>query len=211
MTRNEDYSEAFRLASQELAKTNLHRICSVSGAVCVDDANGQPAISLQFMNQEHLVEFKPKVEVLLQKNREPVPIPEQIILLHYLLTARGDPLTKNRITFRQVPEGPFYYSAFRKRARDPLVKTFGAEPKRLLVCGSQLGAKPDQLGDASITFNALPRVPVTVVLWAGDDELPPEGSLLFDESIVNYLPTEDIAVLSWIIVYRLIYFNRSLS
>lgn len=210
MARIDDYREAFRLASQELAKVNLHRICSLSGAVCIEDANGHPAISINFINQEHLIQFEPELEVVLQSNGEPVPIPEKILILHYLLTARGDSLKRNFITFRQVPEGPFYYSAFLKRARDPLVRTFGADPQRLLACGSQLGAVPDELGDVSITLEALPRVPVTVVLWAGDDELSPEGNILFDESIVSYLPTEDIAVLSGMIVYRLIRINQGL-
>ncbi len=211
MARMNDYREAFRLASEELVKVNPHRICSLSGADCIEDANGHPAISIRFINREHLIQFEPEVEVVLQNNGDPVPLPEKILILHYLLTARGDSLKRNLITFRQVPEGPFYYSAFLKRARDPLVRTFGAEPQRLLDCGSRLGAVPDTLGDVSITLKPLPRIPVTIVLWDGDDELPPEGNLLFDESIVSYLPTEDIAVLSGMIVYRLIGINQSLS
>ena len=211
LARIDDYREAFRLASQELARVNVHRICSLSGCVCVEDTNGHPAISIPFINQGHLIQFKPNVDVVRQGSSKPVPIPEKIVMLHYLLTARGDSLTKNFITFRQVPEGSFYYAAFLKRARDPLVRTFGEQPERLVACGSQLGAEPNDLGDVSITLKALPRVPVTFVLWAGDDEFPPEGSVLFDDSIVSYLPTEDIAVVSGMIIYRLIRINQSLS
>ena len=67
------------------------------------------------------------------------------------------------------------------------------------------------LGDASITLRPLPRLPLTVVLWKGDDEFTPEGSILFDGSVGSYLPTEDIAMLSGMVVYRLIRFNQSLG
>ena len=211
MARIDDYREAFRLACQELVKAKLHRICSLSGAIVIEDKNGNPAISISFMNQDHLIHFEPEVDVILQTNREPVPIPEKILILHYLLTARGESFQQNLITFRQVPEGPFYYSAFVKRALEPLAQTFGPGPQRLLECGSQLGAIPDELGDVSITLKPLPHVPVTLVIWGGDDELPPQANILFDESIVSYLPTEDIAVLCSMIVYRLIRIKQSLN
>jgi hypothetical protein len=207
----DDYREAFRLACQKLATVNLHRICSLSGAVCIEDKNGNLAIIITFINQDHLILFEPEVDVTLQGNGEPVPIPEKILILHYMLTARGESLQQNPITFRQVPEGPFYYSAFIRRALDPLAQTFGDEPQGLLDCGYHLGAVPDELGDASITLKPLPRVPVTFVIWGGDEELPPQANILFDESIVSYLPTEDIAVLSSMIVYRLIRIQQSLS
>ena len=211
MARIDDYREALRLACQELAKVNLHRISSLSGAIVIEDKNGNPAISISFMNQDHLIHFEPEVDVILQNNGEPVPIPEKILILHYLLTARGESFQQNLITFRQVPEGPFYYSAFVKRALEPLAQTFGPGPQRLLECGSQLGAMPDELGDASITLKPLPHVTVTLVIWGGDDELPPQANILFDESIVSYLPTEDIAVLCSMIVYRLIRIKQSLN
>ena len=161
MARDDDYREAFRLACQELAKVNLHRICSLSGAVCVEDKNGNPAISMVFLNRKHLIQFEPEVDVVLEGNGEPVPLPEKILILHYLLRARGESQQRNLITFRQVPEGPFYYSAFIQRALDPLARTFGADPQQLFDCGSELGAVTDELGDASITLKPLPRIPVS--------------------------------------------------
>ena len=47
-------------------------------------------------------------------------------------------------------------------------------------------------------------VPVTFVLWKGDEELPPEGNILFDSTISEYLSVEDINVLCEIIAWRLV-------
>jgi hypothetical protein len=33
------------------------------------------------------------------------------------------------------------------------------------------------------------------VLWRGDDEFPPNATILFDSSVTDYLSTEDLAVL----------------
>ncbi|MHC4601516.1 MAG: DUF3786 domain-containing protein, partial [Planctomycetota bacterium] len=47
-------------------------------------------------------------------------------------------------------------------------------------------------------------VPVTLTYWAGEEEMPPGAQLLFDASVVHYLPTEDIAVLGETLVSRVL-------
>ena len=211
MARLDDFREAFRLASQRLATLDLHRVCSLSGSRWLGDANGDPGIGLSFIHDDLMVRTQPEVEVIRSQTGEPIPLAERIIVLHYLLTARGASLRNDLVTFREVPGGAFYYPAFLKRARDPLVRAFGPRPERLASCGRQLGAELADLGDVSITLRPLPRLPLTVVLWKGDDEFTPEGSILFDSSVGSYLPTEDIAMLSGMVVYRLIRINQSLG
>ena len=60
-----------------------------------------------------------------------------------------------------------------------------------------------ELGDASFRIDILPKVGGLVVLHAGDEELPAEANILFDDEIVNYLPLEDVAVLAGLIATRL--------
>ena len=60
-------------------------------------------------------------------------------------------------------------------------------------------------------FPVLPRVPVQLIFWQGDEELPPESTILFDATISDYLPAEDIAVLSGMLVYRIISMAKTLQ
>ncbi len=211
MARIDDYKESFRLASEKLKEANPHRLAKLSGASVEIDENGNPQIKLSFFNKEHVVTIGEEIDIVCPKANKEVPLPEKIVISHYLLNANGAKLTGNLINFRQIPDGHFYHSAFQKRATDPLRMTFGNDPKSLLECGVELGAVPSKYGDYSIQINVLPRVPLTLVVWKGDDEFPPEASILFDESIVNYLPIEDIAVISGMAVYRLMGFKRQLQ
>jgi hypothetical protein len=60
------------------------------------------------------------------------------------------------------------------------------------------------MGDAAFRFVALPRVPMAVVVWAGDDEGPGQARVLFDAHAGRCLPAEDLAGLGGQLAYRLV-------
>ncbi len=60
-----------------------------------------------------------------------------------------------------------------------------------------------------MAFRVLPNITIQIVLWEGDEELSPEATILFDASIEQGLPAEDIAVLSGMLVYRLMGIART--
>jgi hypothetical protein len=57
-------------------------------------------------------------------------------------------------------------------------------------------------GDWAFEVRPLPRVPVTFILWRGDEEVSDSGSLLFDLSAQSYLPNL-LAELGRLAVWRL--------
>ena len=57
-------------------------------------------------------------------------------------------------------------------------------------------------GDVACEIWPLPRVPVTLVLWQGDEEVADGGTLLFDSSATHYLPNL-LAELAGLTVWRL--------
>lgn len=210
MARVDDYKESFRLACVELKQSDPQHLANLAGAELHSASDGTVDVQLSFLGSPHIVRIGHEVEVIKQGHPNDIPLPEKILICHYLLNATGEPPTGQLITFRQVPDGHFYFDAFQRRARDPFLATFGCSAELFRTCAQKLGGEPVETGDVGMTFQVFPRISIQLVLWQGDDEFPPEASILFDASIQRNLPVEDIAVLSGMVVYRLMGISRSL-
>ncbi|MFH1134500.1 MAG: DUF3786 domain-containing protein [Pseudomonadota bacterium] len=200
MARKDDYENAFKLAAKELGAKDPVLVAELAGCAHDPEARG---VRLEFIGRPHLVSF-PEIDVRPADGGDEVPLTEKVLILHYLNQANGAPVKNEAVTYRETPSGEFYYQAFYKRAEAPLVSAFGPDPELLPRTAPKIGGRPEEgMGDAAARFQALPRVPVTLVVWGGDEEFEPSGNILFDRSIQNYLSAEDIAWLSGMIVYRL--------
>jgi hypothetical protein len=60
------------------------------------------------------------------------------------------------------------------------------------------------IGSASSIFQALPRVPLMVTYWLGDEDFPSSCKILFDECARHYLPIDACAVLGGMLARKLI-------
>ena len=197
------YELAYQLASEKLAKIDdIEQQCRRSDAQ-YQVTGSRKAIVIQYLNQSYSITL-PDVQISLVDSREGVPIREKVLILHYFTSAKGTPATGRLITFRELPEGKVYSPTFSKRTIKPLLDNFGKEPNRLVEIGQRMGGHKADYGDTAVTISAFSRVPITIVLWQGDDELAPQGNIVFDANISDYLSTEDITVLCEIITWRLI-------
>ena len=122
-----------------------------------------------------------------------------IIILHYLVTADGTPLTGRLIAYRHLPGGDIYVDPFNKRAITPFLKTFGEKPEDFARAAAALGGTEQKTSGISMAITVLPRVPICFTIWPGDEEMPASANILFDEAAPHYLPTEDYAHLPAIV------------
>ena len=210
MPTPEDFKTARALALELLEKANLEVCCKNAGASLTQDSSGKKIVGLSFLGKDyHLIVGNNGIAF--DESMETIKLQDQVLLLHYLITATGTPIQNRWITFREVPSGPFYYASFVKRAIIPLVSCFGPNPEGFEKVGAKIGEVMSEPGDIAVRVLALPRVPVVLSLWKGDDEFPPEGNILFDASVPSYLSTEDIAYLAGAVVYPAIGMFRSMS
>jgi len=192
---------AYRLACEQLAGiTDIEEQCRKAGAEYIST---KKATILDHLNRSYQIGF-PGGEVSLVDSDEAVSIREKILLLDYFTRARGTPLSGKTITYKELHDGINYYPTFAKRTVQPLVTFFGDKPGQLLKTAVTLGGRKADFGDVAVTIDAFPRVPVTFVLWRGDKEFPPEGSILFDSTIADYLANDDIHTLCETIIWRLV-------
>jgi hypothetical protein len=132
----------------------------------------------------------------------PVPDFLLVLVLHYLI-AEGSHLDQELITFVQVPSGNFYEEPFNRRTKKGLLAMFGEDVELFQAAAEKLGWEPYSTGDAGAVAYPFPKVPITFVLYGRDAEFPPDASILFDRSIPSFLPTEDIAMVSGLLVGKI--------
>jgi hypothetical protein len=201
------YKLAYELASEKLAKVDtVEQQCLNSGA-SYQVIDSQKLIIVEYLNRSYQVAL-PDIEISLVDSEEEVPLRNKVLILHYLTQAKGTPLANEAIAYKELPEGSNYFPTFYKRAIKPLVDHFGRQPQRLIAAAKELGGYRVDYGDAAVTINAFKQVPVTLVLWQGDEEFPPGGNILFDATVSDYLSPEDINVLCEIIAWSLVKFLR---
>lgn len=210
MPTPEDFKTARALALETLKTSDLAACCQKAGVSLDESKKGKKRVSIPFMGKTHDL-LVAGDQMYFDESAQAIKLQDQVLLLHYLITASGAPVQNKWITFREVPSGPFYYPSFVKRAIAPLVKCFGETPEGLEKVGAKMGEILSEPGDVAVKVLAFPKVPVVLSLWKGDDEFPPEGNVLFDASISSYLPTEDIAYLAGAVVYPAIGMFRSMS
>lgn len=201
------YGLAYKLACEQLTKIgDIDQLCLRSGAR-YQVIDSQEIILLEYLNRSYQITL-PDIDISLIDSQQEVPIRDKILMLHYLTSAKGVPLSNKLIAYKELPEGASYSPTFAKRAIKPLLDYFGKEPRLLLDVAQKLGGNKAEYGDVAVTINAFSYVPITLVLWQGDEEFAPEGSILFNSTISDYLPNEDINVLCETIAWRLVKFSK---
>lgn len=191
---------SYKFACEQLAKIgDIEEQCRKSGARYL----GPHEIVINYLNHPYHIMIR-ECRILLEDNGTEAPLRDKILMLHYFTGAKGTPTTGKSIAYKQLPGGISYFPAFSQRAIGPLVKNFGKSPELLRKAAAKLGGCDSAYGDLSVTINAFDRVPVTFVLWRGDEELSPNGNILFDANISDYLSTEDVTVLSETIIWKLV-------
>lgn len=183
----------------DLRAGDLAERCAKSGSALRPDGS----IDVTFLNNVYRVS-PPSFDVARADGDAAVPITDRILVLHYLATAGGKPVSGDWITFGEVPGGDLYLPVFRARSLDRLVAAFDGREDELTAAAASIGGVPAEHGDVSVVIEAFARVPVAAVLWRGDDEFPASGAFLFDRSTPDYLPAEDMVVLATKVVGMLL-------
>ena len=205
-----DYETARQIAVETLLQDDLEKCCANAGVSLQSLSSGGKKVCIPYIGHDYTLTIQ-NDRVVFDEAPRPLKISDEVLLLHYLITATGAPVLEEWITFREVPSGSFYYASFVKRAIAPLLKCFGERPSLLKEVSKTVGQVLDEPGDIALKVFGLPRVPVVLSLWKGDEEFPPEANVYLDKSVPEYLSTEDIAYLSGAVVYKTMGISRQLG
>ena len=129
---------------------------------------------------------------------------EQLCILIYLINAKNKSLTYKLVQARTLPGGDFFFRGIHELPIAKLAETFGRDAKKLYDVVEIFNGTKCDYGDASIRLQALPRIPITIIIWAADEEFAARSSFLFDESVADQLPLDALRALVDLTVAALI-------
>ena len=129
---------------------------------------------------------------------------QQALFLYHLLTADGAPLTGKWVSFADLPGGRMYNAAFQGYSGDEVAKHFGLDLDGFKSACVKAGGEPVDVGHASFMFQVLPRVPLMLTYWLGDEDFPSSCKVLFDSSAIHYLPIDACAILGSMLTQKII-------
>ena len=202
LPKQENYQLARQLALENLRQADLRERAACGGGVYRREPEGKERIKIKYLGREVFLSFPGgPIEAA---SGPPLSLREEIFLLHYLEEASGSPLTGEWISFAEIPGGAFYQPVFAQRCQSALAKCFGQEPEEIRSLAGEWQGENLSLGDVGIRVPVLPRLPLGLILWRGDEEFPAAGKVLFDSSVSRYLPVEDIVVMAETVVWKLV-------
>ena len=197
------YELAFRIACERIAGIqDIQEQCKRSDTQYLEE-DSRTGIIVEYLHQLYFISLS-DVEFSGVDGESPVSIKDKILMLDYFTQAKGTPITNTMIPYKELPGGANYLPVFTKRTIKPLTDFFGEVPHQLIKQARMLGGRKADIGDVAVTINAFRRVPITLVLWRGDEEFSPGGNILFDSTVMDYLTTDDVNALCETIVWRLV-------
>jgi hypothetical protein len=182
-----DYSIALDQAWRGLEAADLAAQAVRAGATQRPDGK----ILLDFIGSPH--EITSATRQITRGGRD-TPDFRKILILHYLSKAPGTPAQNIEVGFAQIPGALGYFTPFRGRVIQAIVRAFDSNEEATAEAFRQIGATEKKFATRCFIARVFPRIDVKVIYWKGDEEMPSEGQIVFDKSVADYLPVEDIAV-----------------
>lgn len=162
--------------------------------------------SVPFMSDAYSINLADR-QIMSDSCNTPAKDYTSIILLHYLIKKLTygtlPPPSGEWIDFNQLEGGEGYYPAFKKRTIDHVVKKYGADPDSLLKLTERMNAKKSDVNDVGLIVYPFGEIGILITMSKADEEFGPDANILFDKNISKIFCTEDIVVLTEIVVHQL--------
>ncbi len=128
------------------------------------------------------------------------PLATQTFLLRYLLECKDVAWKNQWKTFREMPWGEMYIKPYTGRVLTRAAFTFGTRLDAFRAAAEHMGAIPVPHGDAGYLFELVGGYRMQILVWAGDEEFPPNAQVLYSDNFADGFAAEDRVVAGDILI-----------
>ena len=195
--RRDMKEDALKWAKERSASMKIENLPDRIGGQLIEK-DGKPALELPYFN-EHII-ITP--ERIMHKDGSAMTRYEQVfIYIHMAQGGNAQPTGKWR-NLIEIPNTVSKIISMVDQVEKPLIEKFQGNIDALTQAALKIGGinKHDEYptSDVAMLFAPLPRVPVMLMFWDGDetDGFGAEAKLSFDDTITQHLDIESIMFLS---------------
>ncbi len=187
---------------QQLAKMDRRETARRAGCAYLEG----DSFAISLLNERYRVDMAMSSMWRLAEGAEPASAGfiEQLCLLTYLLHASEVPLVEELVHVEKLDPGGFFFRGSHKLPLEKLEGLLSGAPAELGKVSGILDGRARPFGDASIEVLVLPRIPVTLIIWAADEEFPARSSILFDRSAAKQMPLDALYALAKLTINRVV-------
>lgn len=120
----------------------------------------------------------------------PVKAMWALLALHYL-ASDGMSYDAREVSFNHFADCRTYFSVYSKRILGRFLATIGRSGQQFEQASESLNGKRISGTGIRYSFNVMPRVPISIVRYEGDEEFGPSANVIYRADAASLLPAED--------------------
>lgn len=195
-TRRDLAADASVWARERAASMALEDLPARIGGRLVHE-NGAPAVVLPYFNTTVRI----AADGIRRADGTEAGRWEQVFIYNHIAQGGNRAPTGRWVALQEIPNTVSKVKSMQAHVEAPLRRRFAGRLDELAAAAEAIGGRritgAGESADLSLRFTPLPRVPVALRFWDGDDEvgLEAEVKLAFDETITEHLDIESIMFL----------------
>lgn len=139
---------------------------------------------------------------MVENAEHPVSYQAGIMLLNTLSTSKGVPPSGRMTVPQELPGGRMFFTGAHAVANGQLAKYFEKDSTQLINRARDIGGEVIEGADIALRLPGLPQVPLYILFWRGDQEIPARAVIGIDDRAHFHLDLAGIFALTNILVFR---------
>lgn len=139
---------------------------------------------------------------MVENAEHPVSYQAGIMLLNTLSTSKGVPPSGRMTVPQELPGGRMFFTGAHAVANGQLAKYFEKDSTQLINRARDIGGEVIEGADIALRLPGLPQVPLYILFWRGDQEIPARAVIGIDDRAPFHLDLAGIFALTNILVFR---------
>jgi hypothetical protein len=199
--------ELFRYADQlpDALWDDLEARDPVEAAASCDAFLVDGCFRLSFFNRDYIIDPKERsiAEALRPEHRSSYQT--GMVLVTTLANAQNVPQSGRMVTPGELPGGRMFFTGPHEVPTAPIVERFSEDPEGLIAAAATMaGREIEQGADVALFIPGLPRVPMWLLLWMGDDEFEARAVMGIDDRAHFHLALDVVWAMCNVLTGRLV-------